>query len=153
MNTSDANATQVGGSHYRNDIQHWDFVAQYGLGYFEGQVTKYVTRWRKKNGVQDLRKAQHFLRKLIELVSNEGYAKEPSAKVDHEPDFKVATYLAANGLDDDESLVIISLAWWVKTGQHDFLLGAACALDALLKLAELEEAAAASPGRNYVDQG
>jgi len=61
-----ANDTQVAGDHYRTPIQHWDYVLANDLGYFEGQITKYVTRWRKKNGVQDLRKALHFLEKLIE---------------------------------------------------------------------------------------
>jgi hypothetical protein len=70
---SSANETQVAGTHYRSAIQHWDFVAARGLGYFEGQVTKYLTRWRKKNGVQDLQKARHFLAKLLELSDH--YAK------------------------------------------------------------------------------
>ena len=66
-----ANETQVAGEHYKSDYQHWDFVVR-GLGgrYFEGQVTKYVSRWRKKNGVQDLEKALHFLAKLKECYVN-----------------------------------------------------------------------------------
>lgn len=62
-----ANDKQVGGQHYKSSIQHWDYVAANGLGYFEGQITKYVTRWRSKGGIEDLRKARHFLDKLIEL--------------------------------------------------------------------------------------
>jgi hypothetical protein len=61
-----ANETQVAGEHYRTPIQHWDYVLANDLGYLEGQITKYVTRWRKKNGVEDLLKARHFLDKLIE---------------------------------------------------------------------------------------
>ena len=64
-----ANETQVAGEHYRTPIQHWDYVLANDLGYFEGQITKYVTRWRKKNGLEDLRKARHFLDKLIESES------------------------------------------------------------------------------------
>jgi len=64
-----ANETQVAGEHYRTTIQHWDYVLANDLGYFEGQITKYVTRWRKKNGLEDLRKARHFLDKLIESES------------------------------------------------------------------------------------
>jgi len=67
-----ANASQVGGGHYKAHIQHWDFVIANDLGYFEGQITKYITRWRKKNGVQDLLKARHFLDKLIEVAEAEG---------------------------------------------------------------------------------
>lgn len=65
-----ANETQVGGGHYKTEIQHWDWVAVNGLDYFQGQITKYVYRWKKKNGLEDLRKAQHFLNKYIELVES-----------------------------------------------------------------------------------
>lgn len=63
-----ANDRQVGGAHYDKPIQHWDYVVAQGLGYFEGQITKYVSRWRSKNGLEDLKKARHFLDKLIEEV-------------------------------------------------------------------------------------
>lgn len=63
---SAANETQVGGDHYRTEYQHWDLATDLNLGYFEGQITKYVTRWRSKNGLQDLEKARHFTAKLIE---------------------------------------------------------------------------------------
>lgn len=61
-----ANDTQVGGDHYRTEYQHWDLATDLQLGYFEGQITKYVTRWRNKNGLEDLEKAGHFTAKLIE---------------------------------------------------------------------------------------
>ena len=66
-----ANDEQVGGGHYKSPIQHWDYVLANELGYFEGQITRYVTRWRKKNGLEDLLKAQHFLTKLIEVTQAE----------------------------------------------------------------------------------
>lgn len=68
---SKANERQVSGSHYRSPIQHWDYVWANDLNYFEAQITKYVSRARKKNGVEDLRKAQHFLEKYIELFNQE----------------------------------------------------------------------------------
>ncbi len=61
-----ANSRQVGGDHYRSQIQHWDYVLANRIPYMEAQVIKYVTRWRKKGGISDLKKAQHFLEKLIE---------------------------------------------------------------------------------------
>ncbi len=64
---SKANNTQVGGNHYKTKMEHWDYVVANDLGYFEGQITKYVTRHRKKNGLEDLHKARHFLDKLIEV--------------------------------------------------------------------------------------
>jgi Protein of unknwon function (DUF3310) len=66
-----ANARQVGGAHYQKAIQHWDFVVSHDYGYLEGQVTKYVFRWRDKNGRQDLQKADHFLQKLIEVYDTD----------------------------------------------------------------------------------
>jgi hypothetical protein len=64
---SAANSRQVGGDHYINEIQHWDYAAFQNLDYFQGQITKYVTRWKKKGGVKDLEKALHFLQKYIEI--------------------------------------------------------------------------------------
>lgn len=62
-----ANDKQVGGSHYqRLAIQHWDYVLANTLPYLEAQITRYVSRWRNKNGLQDLGKAAHYLEKLIE---------------------------------------------------------------------------------------
>ena len=62
-----ANSRQIGGKHYQSPMQHWDFVASNKLDYFQGQVTKYVCRWKSKNGLEDLLKARHFLDKYIEL--------------------------------------------------------------------------------------
>lgn len=65
-----ANDIQVGGGHYKatEGEQHWDRMYRlYGRGYFVGCITKYVERYRLKNGEEDLRKARHFLDKLIEL--------------------------------------------------------------------------------------
>jgi len=59
---------QVGGSHYnQKEIQPWDYISSNNLGFFEGNCVKYVSRWKDKGGVEDLRKAIHYLEKLIEL--------------------------------------------------------------------------------------
>ncbi len=63
-------AAQVGGQHYKDmAIQPVEFVHANGIGYFEGCAIKYLARWRKKNGVEDLKKAIHFIELLIELES------------------------------------------------------------------------------------
>lgn len=75
-----ADDRQVGGTHYSaGAIQHWDFVIAQGWGYayLAGQITKYVTRAPNKNGLEDLKKARHFLDKLIESVE-EGLIDEIS---------------------------------------------------------------------------
>jgi hypothetical protein len=63
-----ANDRQIGGSHYKTDgLEHWDMVVHFKLDYFQGQITKYVMRWRDKGGIADLEKAQHFLEKYKEV--------------------------------------------------------------------------------------
>ena len=58
---------QVGGSHYREVvIQPVEYIMANGIPYCEGNVIKYVTRWRRKGGLDDLRKARHYLDLLIE---------------------------------------------------------------------------------------
>lgn len=61
------NRRQIGGTHYHADYAHWDWIAEIGLGYFEGQITRYVMRYKKKDGAQALEKAMHFVEKLIEV--------------------------------------------------------------------------------------
>lgn len=59
---------QEGGAHYKNlAIQPVAYIHANGIGFFEGNVIKYVTRWKAKGGVEDLRKARHYLDLLIEL--------------------------------------------------------------------------------------
>lgn len=59
---------QVGGSHYKDKgIQPIIYTHANNLGFCEGNVVKYVTRWRDKNGIADLEKAKHYIELLIEL--------------------------------------------------------------------------------------
>lgn len=59
---------QVGGDHYMaRGIQPIEYIHANNLGYCEGNVVKYVTRWRDKGGEDDLRKAIHYLELLIQL--------------------------------------------------------------------------------------
>lgn len=67
-----ANDVQHGGTHYKQfkGFEPWDVITEWKLGYLEGTALKYIARWRYKNGVEDLKKAMHFLQKAIE-VENE----------------------------------------------------------------------------------
>ena len=58
---------QIGGEHYKNKgIQPIEYIMENGLDFCEGNVVKYVSRWRDKNGLDDLLKARHYLDFLIE---------------------------------------------------------------------------------------
>lgn len=66
--TQSALDTQVGGSHYKNfKIQPVEFIHQNGIGYMAGNVIKYVSRYREKNGIEDLKKARHYIDMMIEF--------------------------------------------------------------------------------------
>ncbi len=63
-----ANAVQHGGTHYKGKgMEPWDYVAANGLGFFDGNAIKYLSRWRDKGGIEDLKKAGHYVQKLIEI--------------------------------------------------------------------------------------
>jgi len=60
-------SVQVGGRHYKDmKIQPLEYALENGLGICEHAVIKYVSRWEKKGGVEDLRKARHYIDILIE---------------------------------------------------------------------------------------
>lgn len=68
---------QVGGTHYKDcAIQPIEYIHANKLGFAEGNVVKYITRWKAKNGLKDLEKARHYIDLLIELeIRQEGSAK------------------------------------------------------------------------------
>lgn len=59
---------QVARTHYKDlPIQPVEYIHANDIGYFEGNVIKYVSRWRAKNGISDLEKAKHYIELLIEM--------------------------------------------------------------------------------------
>jgi hypothetical protein len=68
-NSEDNNVSkdiQIGGTHYKDlEIQPIDYILGNQLGYCEGNVVKYVSRWRDKGGIEDLRKAKQYIDFLI----------------------------------------------------------------------------------------
>lgn len=58
---------QVGGDHYKQlKIQPLEYALENDLGICEHAVIKYVSRWRDKGGIEDLRKAKHYIDLLIQ---------------------------------------------------------------------------------------
>lgn len=59
---------QVGGNHYdRMKIQPITFIVDNDIPFIEGNIIKYVCRWKDKGGVEDLKKAKHYLDILISV--------------------------------------------------------------------------------------
>lgn len=144
---SPANSRQVGGSHYKGRaIEHWDFIISWGNPYLEGNITKYVSRWRNKKGLEDIAKAGHYLDKLIEvsgqmavLYANDGFAEGyghafPFARIPA-TDFCDAQGL---GLGSCERAVIVNVIRWMHTTSDAYLLKARIAMADLAAQAKSE---------------
>lgn len=63
---------QIGGGHYKSKgIQPIEYIFANNLGFCESNIVKYATRWKDKNGIQDLEKIIHYAELLIELTKKE----------------------------------------------------------------------------------
>lgn len=111
-----ANTIQIGGSHYKVEQgrQHWDLVDDYDIGYLEAAATKYITRWRVKDGLKDLRKASHFMQKLYEKRALMGF-KELTQRMPQVPRIVINQYLDDNGCGMQESQMISLILTWQST--------------------------------------
>jgi hypothetical protein len=59
---------QVGGDHYKKlKIQPIEFIHANNIPFIEGNIIKYIVRWRDKNGLKDLEKVKHYVDLLIDL--------------------------------------------------------------------------------------
>lgn len=64
----DALRRQEGGTHYRSyAIQPVEYIVANDIGFLAGNVIKYVTRYKDKNGAEDIRKAMHYLQLILEF--------------------------------------------------------------------------------------
>jgi hypothetical protein len=62
---------QVGGNHYKKyKIQPIEFIIKNNIGFVEGNIIKYVLRFKEKGGVQDLLKAKHYIELLIDTTKS-----------------------------------------------------------------------------------
>ena len=62
---------QVGGNHYKKyQIQPIEFIVKNNIGYVEGNILKYILRFKDKGGVQDLLKAKHYIELLIDSTKS-----------------------------------------------------------------------------------
>jgi len=60
---------QEGGNHYaKHNIQPYTFITSNDLSFFQGNVIKYVVRYKDKNGIEDLKKIIHYCELEIERL-------------------------------------------------------------------------------------
>ena len=75
---------QEGGDHYDLPIQPLEYIHANQLGYIEGNIIKYATRHKKKNGVEDIKKIIHYCELLLELEYGENKKEETRKFKQHE---------------------------------------------------------------------
>lgn len=152
-----ANEHQVGGTHYATGgaVQHWDYVQQALDGaYLMGNVTKYVARHRKKNGLQDLEKAKHYLLKIYELHEAGAMlaARLPGSigKMSN----VVTEFIHSSELNYLEGRVMIEACLWSNSLDLAVIRGLIAQIEGAYKAqSELDTASGATEaGAGYVDQ-
>lgn len=151
---STVDAIQIGGSHYKGTpYQHWDFVLRALQGrYLEGNITKYLTRHRSKNGLQDLQKARHYLSKLMQECRSGTVTSMVSAEALYIglSRFQSAEHFCdVNGVNEKEREIIIKLSRWSCLAD---LGGCALLLDELISEHEAREEQAAEVTSHYINQ-
>jgi len=69
--TEKATDKQIGGNHYKSfAIAPIEFISKNNLSFIQGCVIKYICRFDKKNGVEDLEKIKHYCDLQIQLLQN-----------------------------------------------------------------------------------
>ena len=117
--TVDVDTKQVGGAHYKDKaIQPWtymeaNFTKEEFTGFLQGNAFKYLARYKEKNGVEDLKKAIHYIEKLIQVEGTNG---EESIKKLEEPKLNLSVYACKQilGYGDSYQSVLNKLAAFVK---------------------------------------
>ena len=71
----DRESDRINPEHYTQGIDCIDYITSKDMSFLEGNVVKYITRHRMKNGMEDLMKAQWYLTRLIEDYNKKGEVK------------------------------------------------------------------------------
>ena len=51
--------------HYTQGIECWDYIKSHNMDFLQGSAIKYITRYKQKNGAEDLHKAIAFIQKIL----------------------------------------------------------------------------------------
>jgi len=109
--------TQVGGDHYKSmAIQPAEYIVRNNIGFLEGMVIKYVSRWEKKGGIEDLEKAIHCLQLRVEMAKQAEAI--PVGEAEDESPEKFHQYFANHtSLKYQGTVIPRSTAMWSGLGE------------------------------------
>lgn len=140
-----ANDKQVAGTHYQpkeGGVQHWDYCVGVNVPYLEAAASKYLTRWRKKNGLQDAQKALHYMEKRLESY-DKGIGVLKGARKNS---VMFEKFITDNGISREEERILDRVMHW---GHRGILVEAIVRIQAMIRQIENEQAEA-TPA--YVNQ-
>lgn len=122
---------QVAGRHYQGmAVQPVEFILANDMGFCEGSALKYFSRWRRKGGVEDLRKGKHFVEILLEAAP--ALAGIRTEQPHRKPSMTAEQYNTRNHLTGDEAAIVRWLYFWTHNKNPDGLRRALVHADALI---------------------
>lgn len=113
----DAMTRMVGGTHYSKlVIQPTEFCMRNGLDFCIGSILKYLTRWRSKNGLEDIRKARHF----VEIREAFPHDIHPPRQIA----ITMLEYVTRNNIRPDDAEALYRLEAYYNAVEHHARIGA-----------------------------
>ena len=95
--------SQVGGSHYKDmAFQPIELIAILKCSFIQGCIIKYISRYKSKNGAQDIKKCIHYAQLAIEL-KDKGLCKNTK---DVDTYMAVSNFCSANNFNLLQKLII-----------------------------------------------
>lgn len=143
-NKSTAFSEQVGGSHYKDmPSQPIHLISYLNLDFFQGNVVKYVSRYKLKDGVRDLEKAKHYCRMAMEMKNSSSRTEMTVLQVA----FISEDFVASNRL----SKLVADIIVYVYRREWDWAIMAIDALSKEYSQSELDAAKASEGGEGLGD--
>ena len=94
---------EIGGTHYSDmPIEPIELIEVFNLDFIQGCIVKYISRYNKKNGIEDLEKALHYCKIGIKRFDR----TENYIELNPRNSLIVKMYCMINGLSDFENMII-----------------------------------------------
>ena len=71
-------------TYYRKGIETTDYIVSHSMNYLEGNIIKYVTRYKDKGGLEDLRKAEWYLTRIIKEMETKNESQRLRQSMERE---------------------------------------------------------------------
>lgn len=98
---------EIGGTHYSTmKVEPIELINILGLDFSQGNIVKYISRYRNKGGIDDIEKALHYSTMNILEDNWDKFNIDPNKFLSEKDRFVIRMYCMLNGLDDHENVII-----------------------------------------------